>query len=205
MVLILPCYESLHQTRGDTLSIAGNGLVNLATDVWDRGSTLVQYEAQAAWRLIRDPVQASYDLINGNLLAEQLMAIEQIAIDDAELLNEGEYCGDSMECLTGGSTKNIDGRPAAITIGHTVTFAENMNIDPGIIDEEATHVLQYEMLGAVVFGTQYGGEYLVRRYILHDPNPYDNLSSEQWAKTERDEAGSQPGKSPWGDLSEPVG
>ncbi len=191
---------------GDRITDAPQWFVDRSIDYWDRGTTWLQYEAQAAWRWARDPVQGVYDLINGNLLAEQAMAIEQILIDDAELLNEGLYCGNAGECLTGGSTFNVNGKPGAITIGHTVTFAEDMKVNSGIIDEEFTHVLQYEILGAVVFISGYGGEYAVRRFIFRDPDAYENISSEQWAKTEKKEAGSQPGMSPWwGPLSEPVG
>lgn len=92
--------------------------------------------------------------------------------------------------------------PAAITIGHTVTFPEGANITEGWIEHEFTHVLQYEIVGAVIFGASYGLEYSARRWILGDDDPYGELSSEQWAHDVGTNEGVRPGMNPFGEWNE---
>jgi hypothetical protein len=94
------------------LTKAVSGVGNFFVDVGDRGSTLVQYEAQVAWRLLRDPAQAVQDAKSGTLVAENAVGLFQIVVGDAELYNDGKYCGTAGECLTGGFTPvDSQGRP----------------------------------------------------------------------------------------------
>jgi RHS repeat-associated protein len=46
------------------LTKAVSGVGNFFSDVGDRGSTLVQYSLQTAWRRLTDPVQTAYDSLN---------------------------------------------------------------------------------------------------------------------------------------------
>ena len=193
-----------------TKSVSGVG--NFFLDVGDRGSTLVQYSLQTEWRRVTDPVQTAYDSVNGNILAEDTMALLQIAGADAELINKGDYCGTAGMCLTSNWTPvayDSDGvaHRQAITIGHTVTFPGGEDIDTGWIEHEFTHVLQYEAMGGIGFGLDYGAEQLWGVVVQHESKEtaYWNQSTEQMARAVEDDPDVEPGKNSLGHWFEAKG
>ncbi len=187
------------------LTKAVSGVGNFFVDVGDRGSTLVQYSLQTAWRRITDPVQTAYDSLNGNIFAEDTMALLQIVGADAELYNEGDYCGTAGICLTSNWTPvahDSDGNAdrQAITIGHTVTFPAGETITEPWIEHEFTHVLQYEAMGAIGFGLDYGAEQFWGVVVQHESkeDAYLNQSTEQMARAVAAAPNVEPGKNPLG-------
>jgi RHS repeat-associated protein len=196
----------------DTLSIAGHGLVNVGSgavnflgDAWDRGSTLVQYEGQVIWRILRDPLQAVQDAKSGTLVAENAVGLFQIVVGDAELYNEGNYCGNAGECFQGGFTPvDGDGNPQAITIGHTVTFPAGEQITSGWVEHEFTHVLQYEILGGNGFALIYGAEQIWGTLVEHKSwgDAYQDQSLEEWARAVQRSSTCEPGQNPQGQWCE---
>jgi hypothetical protein len=138
------------------------------------------------------------------------MALLQIVGADAELYNEGDYCGTAGICLTSNwtpVTHDSDGeaKRQAITIGHVVTFPSGEDISTGWIEHEFTHVLQYEAMGAIVFGVDYGLEQLWGVVVQHESKEtaYWNQSTEQLARAVAADPNVEPGKSPLGHWFEP--
>jgi len=170
-------------------------------DFWDRGTTWVQYAGQFAWRRARDPIQAVRDDLSLTTLAEGAVGSFQILEGDAELYNTGNYCGNAGECLQGGFTPvDSEGNGQAITIGHTVTFPSDEFIEPGWIEHEFTHVLQYEIMGGVFFGLDYGAEQLWGVTFGHKSKEeaYWDQSTEQWARAVQKDPNYEPGQNPLG-------
>ncbi len=126
----------------------------VATAAWDRGTTLVQYGVLAGWRRLKNIPQTVVDGASGTLFAEGSAAFFQIVGGDAELYNEGQYCGTEGECLTGGSMPPFSNADA-ITIGHTVTFQGERPPDKSTIKHEFQHVFDFENLGGAGFGYLY--------------------------------------------------
>lgn len=158
-----------------------------------------------AWRRARDPLQALRDDSSLTSIAENAMGSFQILAGDAELYNEGKYCGDAGECLRGGYTPtDSEGRGQAITIGHAVTFPEGETITDYWIEHEFTHVLQYEAAGAIAFGADYGVEQAWGVVVEHKSkeSAYWDQSSERLARHIADDPNCEPGKNPLGHWCE---
>jgi RHS repeat-associated protein len=204
------------ECRGDAPSSRNtsgwDAVSGLASDVWDRGSTLVQYSLQTTWRRVTDPVQTVYDSMNGNILAEDTTALLQIVGADAELYNKGDYCGTAGICLTSNWTPvaydpNGVAHRQAITIGHTVTFPSGEVIEDDWVEHEFTHVLQYEAMGGIGFGLDYGAEQSWGVVVQHESKEtaYWNQTSEQLARAVANDPNVEPGKNPLGHWFETKG
>lgn len=207
-----PAPKSLWNKFTSGVSSAAGWVVDRAVDLWDRGSTLVQYSLQTLWRRVTDPLQTVTDLFNGNIAAEDSMALLQIVGADAELYNQGDYCGTAGICLTSNWTpvahdSNGVAQRQAITIGHTVTFPSGEQITVGWVEHEFTHVLQYEAMGAILFGIDYGVEQFWGVVVQHESkeDAYFNQSTEQLARAVAADPNFEPGKNPLGDWFETRG
>jgi RHS repeat-associated protein len=193
--------QAFFSVDGSTFKAGAMGLVNFASDAWNRGASAVQYEGQVAWRRARDPVQAMRDDLSFTSIAENAVASFQILGGGAHLVNTGKYCGNAGECLQGGFTPvDADGNGQAITIGHTVTFPSSYEIDSGWVAHEFTHVLQYEILGAAFFGLDYGAEQIWGVTAGHKSweQAYQDQSSEREARAVAADPNLEPGQNPFG-------
>ncbi len=172
-----------HFTQGTPASPSppGPALDDPMTKLFDRATTWVQYEAMANWRRVQNLPQSGWDAVTATILLEEGVAAYQIWLNDAELLNEGDYCGTEAECLTGGRTPW--GSTSAITLGHTVTAGVDMDaFDAGVIEHEMQHVYDIENLGALSFYAAYGVEYVTLRHLgLQGQDAYETINFESRA------------------------
>gem|GEM_PF-6709399 len=203
-------HKSLFDRALGAVSVGVDHASAVVSNAWDRGSTWVQYEAQVAWRRARDPLQALRDDSSLTSIAENATGSFQILAGAAELYNEGKYCGDAGECLIGDGVfqpHDSDGGPMAITIGHTVTFGEITRPSKGLVEHEFTHVLQYEIAGALPFAIDYGIEQVWGVVVQHETkeDAYWNQSTERWARYVQEDADIEPGKNPLGHWFETSG
>lgn len=83
------------------------------------------------------------------------MAAEAILFEDAELKRDGPYCGKEASCLTGAS---VPGGADAITIGHSVRFADD-HPKADIVGHEIQHVYDIENVGGLPFYISYAVGY----------------------------------------------
>lgn len=157
--------------------------------MWDRGSTAGQYGLMWLWRNVKNPDQFLRGAFNGTVAVEYYSAQYQIWANDAELFNEGAYCGTRVECLTGARTPM--GSFATLTLGHTLHFGVNQNaamrVDPGHIAHEMDHVYMFEFFGAINFGALYGMSYGWNRGLGMDGNDayYNNIFEKHAREAEK--------------------
>jgi hypothetical protein len=142
---------------GSLWNNTGGRAVSGVAEAWDRGSTVAQYGIQSGWRRIKNIPQTTWDTGTGTTSLEIGTAVSQIWLSDAELYNDGEYCGTEGECLMGGV---VPGGKIAITLGHTVTYSDPLKPDPQLVEHEFQHVYDYENQGGVGFLGNYSKSYI---------------------------------------------
>ena len=127
--------------------------VSVASGVYHRGATLVNYEFDSFVRRTSNPLQSMWDDFSGTTLIEQFSALETVAFDDARLYKQGPYCGREAECFTG---SDAFGGKDATTTGHTIRFSAKIPLE-STVAHEMQHVYDIESVGGAGFYVSYGG------------------------------------------------